>query len=173
MSAKDSEEEAASSKSTISSASVLGEIVWLFCHSKLHQNWPIGSIQQWVLPAIHNGFFRLYRQNGKPHGYVSWALLSKEVEEAYVLNTASLHPDHWKSGDRGWIIDYVAPFGGAGRIAYDLKYNLFKDKVGRYLRVKPGTDTAFIKYLHGAEMAEQAKDHTFNPTVELKDMREK
>lgn len=168
MSMSERGEEPVTPGNSISSASVLGEIAWLLCHSKLHRDWPIGSLQQWVLPAIHHGFFRLYRQNGKPHGFVSWALLSKEVEEAYVLNTASLHPDDWKSGDRGWIIDYVAPFGGAGRIAYDLKYNLLKDRVGRYLRVKPGSDTAYIKYLHGAEMAEKAKDHTFNPTVELK-----
>jgi len=152
----------------VSNASVLGEIVWLLSYSKLHRDWPIGSIQQWVLPAIYHGMFRLYRQNGKPHGYVSFALLSKEVEEAYVLNTSTLRPEDWKSGERGWIIDFVAPFGGAGKIAYDLKYNFLKDRVGRYLRVRPGSDTGYIKYLHGADYAGRGDDEEINPTVRLK-----
>lgn len=152
---------------SVSNAAVLGEIIWLLSHSSLHKDWPIGSIQQWVFPALQYGQFRVYHQDQKPVGFVTWALLSKEVEEAYVLNTASLLPPLWQSGDRGWLIDYVAPFGHAKDIAHDLKYRVFANNMGRYLRHKEGSDTLNIRYLHGAKVADQAQDWKNNPTVEL------
>lgn len=151
----------------VSNSAILGEVTWLLSHSTLHQEWPIGSIQQWVLPAVLHKQFRIYRQNGKPIGYVSWAWLSKDVEEAYVLNTSSLQPKDWKSGDRGWVIDFVTPFGSASRIARDLKTGIFKNDVGRSLRVRPGSDTIQIQYLHGANAVEKARNREFSPTVEL------
>jgi cytolysin-activating lysine-acyltransferase len=62
--------------------------------------------------------------------------MSKEIEEAYVLDTSSLRPDGWNAGDRIWIIDFVAPFGDIKEITRDMKCNLFPDDVGRYLRVR-------------------------------------
>lgn len=153
--------------STISNSALLGEIVWLWSHSKLHREWSISSIHQWILPALLHNQFRIYRRDGKPRGFVSWAKMSTEVEEAYVLNTATLKPNDWVSGDKGWIIDYVAPFGDAKDIAHDLKYHVFANDMGRFLRTKPGSDTMNIRYLHGAKVAEQARDWKNNPTVNL------
>lgn len=152
----------------ISNATILGEVIWLLSYSKLHQDWPIGSIQQWVFPALLHNQFRIYRRSGKPRGFVSWAWMSKEIEEAYVLNTSSLRPEGWKSGERGWIIDFVAPVGGAKDIAHDLKYNIFPNDVGRSLRIKQGSDTMQIRYLHGAKAVSKSTDPNYNPTVELR-----
>lgn len=157
-------------ETSLTNATLLGEITWLLSYSDLHRDWPIGSIQQWILPALLNKTFRIYRLNGKPRGYVSWAFLSKEVEEAYVLNASSLQPKDWKSGNRGWILDYVAPFGDALDIAHDLKFNVFANDVGRYLRQKSGSDTLEIRYLHGAKALKKSKDPHWNPTVELPGM---
>lgn len=153
--------------SSVSNASLLGEVAWILSYSELHREWPIGSIQQWVFPALLHKQFRIYRLNGKPRGYVSWAWMSKEVEEAYVLNTASLKPADWKSGNRGWIVDYVAPFGDARAIAKDLRNNIFANDVGRILRVKKGCDTMKISYIHGAKAVSKARDWDNNPTVAI------
>lgn len=147
----------------LNASNLLGEIVWLMSHSALHSEWPIGGIQQWIIPALLHKQFRIYRRNGKPVGYVAWAWLSKEAEERYILNTSSLQPKDWQSGERGWIIDYLAPFGGTREIVNDLKNGIFKDDVGRYLRVKPGEDTMQIRYVHGANAVTK-----HNPTVDLK-----
>ncbi|MGB0782042.1 MAG: toxin-activating lysine-acyltransferase [Marinomonas sp.] len=157
------------SGSTMSNAAVLGEIVWLLSHSSLHQDWPIGSIQQWVFPALIHNQFRIYRRGGKPRGFVSWARMSKEIEEAYVLDTSSLRPDGWNAGDRIWIIDFVAPFGDTKEIARDMKTNVFPNDVGRYLRIKEGSDTMHIRYLHGINALSKSKDPSYNPAVELKE----
>ncbi len=153
---------------THTNATILGEVIWLLSYSSLHQSWPICSVHQWIFPALMHNNFRIYRRGGKPRGFVSWAWMSKDIEEAYVLNTSSLRHDGWKSGNRGWIIDFVAPFGDAKAILYDLRHNIFPDEVGRYLRIKDGSDTIQIRYLHGAKAVIKARDRQKNPTVELK-----
>ena len=150
-------------------SAILGEMTWLYSMSKLHRNWAIGSIHQWLLPAIYLKQYRLYHKNGRPVGLVTWAEMSAEVETAYVRNPRGLQPKDWNSGKRGWLLDFVAPFGDAIQIGHDLKYNIFANKVGRYLRVKEGSDTMNISYIHGAKAIKKAQDWNENPTVDLRD----
>lgn len=147
--------------------SMLGEIVWLMAHSELHRDWPIASIFQWVAPALMHKQCRLYRRDNRPVAYVAWAHMSKDVEEAYVLNPKSLQPNDWKSGDRGWLVDWIAPFGDSAAVMQDLREGIFKDEVGRALRVKPGSDEMQIIYVHGVNANEKARDLKLNPPVDL------
>jgi cytolysin-activating lysine-acyltransferase len=146
---------------------MLGEIVWLMAHSTLHRGWPIESIMQWVIPALLHQQCRLYHRSGRPVAYVAWARLSREVEESYVLNPRSLQPKDWVSGERHWVIDWIAPFGDSNAVIRDLREGLFRDEVGRALRVKPGSDEMRIIYLHGANARIKAGNEEFNPTVDL------
>lgn len=152
---------------SLTNMSVLGEVVWLMAHSALHQGWPINSIMQWVIPALLHRQCRLYHRDGRPVAYVAWAGLSKDVEENYVLNPRSLQPKDWISGQRRWLIDWIAPFGDSAAVIRDLRGGLFKEEVGRALRVKPGSDQMRIVYLHGANARNKAKNDIFNPTVDL------
>lgn len=146
---------------------MLGEIVWLMAHSPLHKGWRMASIFQWVVPALMHKQCRLYRRDGRPVAYVAWARMSKEVEEGYVLNPRSLNPKDWTSGERGWIVDWIAPFGDSALVMKDLREGLFKDEVGRALRVKPGSDEMQIIYIHGAQATAKAQDPVLNPPVDL------
>ena len=157
----------AAQSSPVPSTAILGEMAWLYSMSELHRKWAIGSIHQWLLPAIMHKQYRLYHVGKKPVGLVTWAWMSKDVETAYVRNTASLQPKDWKSGDHGWILDYIAPFGDAKRIASDLKNNVFANDVGRILSVRKGSDTMKIMYVHGAKAIDKARDWENNPTVDL------
>lgn len=150
-----------------SNLEVLGEMCWLYSQSNIHRDWPVASIQRWLLPAILTRQMRVYRKNGKPHAFVTWAYLSKEVEESFVMNTASLQPKDWKSGDRIWLIDWVAPFGGTHEMTRDLKHNVFPNDVGRFLRMKEGSDTLRIFYVHGANALDKARDRSADPAVQL------
>jgi cytolysin-activating lysine-acyltransferase len=157
----------AADSSAFSSSAVLGEMLWLYSMSEIHRKWPISAMHQWLLPALMHKQYRIYHQGKKPVGFVTWAYLSKEIEEAYVRSPGTLQPKDWNSGDRGWMLDFIAPFGDAFRIGEDLKSTVFADKMGRYLRVKKGSDTMKISYLHGVKRLSDAKDHTLNPTVQL------
>lgn len=149
--------------------SMLGQIVWLMANSPLHKDWPIASIFQWILPALINKQCRLYQREGRPIAYVSWAKMTKATEAAYVLNPKSLDPQDWAGGDRNWIIDWIAPYGDTPLVMKDLREGLFKDEVGRALRVKPGSDEMNIIYIHGANALAKSQDLNLNPSVDLRE----
>lgn len=154
-------------QSSISPTAILGEMIWLYSVSEVHQQWPVGCIHQWLLPAITNQQYRLYHHEGRPVGLITWAWLSEEVETTYVRNPKSLDPKQWKSGDRLWFPDFIAPFGHARKIFIDLKNNIFPNDVARTLRYRKDSDTMKIKYVHGANALEKARDWDQNPTVKL------
>ncbi len=145
----------------------LGEVAWLMAHSPLHRGWPLDSLLQWVAPALALRQCRVYHRDRRPVAYVSWAWLSKEVEEAYVLNPRSLRPEDWRSGERLWAIDLVAPSGDGAAVVRDLRTGLFRAEVGRALRVKPGCDEMRIIYLHGVDAMAKSRDAALNPAVDL------
>lgn len=159
--------------SSTPSSAVLGDMVWLYSVSEMHREWAIASIHQWIIPAILHKQYRIYRKGAKPVGLVTWGFFSKDVEEAYVHNPRGLKPKDWQSGDRGWILDFIAPFGDALSIGDDLKSTVFAEDMGRYLRVKPGSSTMKVSYLHGTNRIKDAKNHSLNPTVILGQERPK
>lgn len=163
----DEKEKGAATGSSLPSSAVLGEMTWLYSMSELHRTWPIGSIHQWILPALMHKQYRIYHKGKKPVGLITWARMSKEVETAYVRNTRSLQPKDWNSGDRLWGLDLIAPFGDGKRIIQDLRINVFADEVGRFLRVRKGDDTMRIMYVHGAKAVKKARDREQHPTVDL------
>lgn len=148
-----------------SNAEHLGNIVWLFSNSKLHQSWSIRSIHQWVLPAIKHNQFLIYYERQKPVGVVTWAMLSKEVEKKFALNTRSLHPNDWQSGDQLWGLDFIAPFGHAKDILKDLKNNQFTSVSGKFLRAKKDDDTLRIMYAHGSQCERSASTQPIHSGV--------
>lgn len=164
--------DAAARDGKVSSLELLGALCWLYSHSPVHRAWPAYALHQWLMPAIETQQMRLYRRGNQPVAFVSWARLSKQVEEAYVRNTSSLRPTDWRSGERLWLIDWVAPFGGTKAIARDLRNNVFPHDVGRGLRLRQGDDTLRIFYLHGAKAVAKARDRSANPTVVLNPRQE-
>ncbi|RED13904.1 toxin-activating lysine-acyltransferase [Pontivivens insulae] len=150
-----------------SASAVFGEMVWLYSRSEIHKNWPINSVHQWLTPALKARQYRIYHKRGKPIGFVTWARLSAKVEEAYVRNPGSLTPDNWKSGERIWLIDFVAPFGDAKQISRDLRNTVFPDDVGRFLRAKPGSNLLQIHYAHGHRALSAARDRVRSPSVQI------
>ncbi|MGJ4931613.1 toxin-activating lysine-acyltransferase [Bradyrhizobium sp. HKCCYLS2038] len=90
---------------------VLGEILWLYAHSPIHQRLRLHEVEQFVMPAIKHNRYRIYKRNGIPIGYVGIARLSKEVEDAWLGGKYVLQPDDWISGDRLWYLQFVVPFG--------------------------------------------------------------
>jgi hemolysin-activating ACP:hemolysin acyltransferase len=94
-----------------SNSEVLGEILWLYAHSQIHQRLKLYEVEQFVLPAIKHGRYRIYKRNDAPIGYVGIARLAKEIEDAWLHHRYVLQPDDWVSGDRLWILQFVVPFG--------------------------------------------------------------
>jgi cytolysin-activating lysine-acyltransferase len=98
-------------------ATVLGEIVWLMSQSPVHKQLPMADLEWLVMPAILLRQFRLFYHEGKPVAAVLYAFVSDEVERRIESGAPSMQPGDWKSGERAWIVQVIAPFGQAEAFA--------------------------------------------------------
>lgn len=98
--------------SAFSEAEVFGSAAWLWMHSAEHRDVPLLLLSTLLLPALKNAQFVLASENGKPVFYLSWAWLSAEAETRYLSQPPqSMRIEDWTSGDRLWLLDWIAPFG--------------------------------------------------------------
>ncbi len=114
----------------------LGCVVWLLCQSKSYETWNMKNIYSQVLPPLITGQCRLFRKQGKPFAFVTWAYLSNEVEKQYISGREPLSPADWKSGTNFWFIDLVIPYGGLGVIAEKLQDDFPDQKEVKFIRRK-------------------------------------
>jgi len=82
--------------------------------------------------------FRLYYDKDKPIGVVFWGTVSDDVSARLAEGTSKLRPQDWKSGDNLWVVETIAPFGGAEEMVKDLKAAVFPDREIRMMVVKDG-----------------------------------
>ncbi len=81
--------------------------------------------------------FRLFYDQTKPIGLAFWASVSEEVEERLKAGTTRMRPQDWKSGDRLWMVEVIAPFGGAEEMVKDLKAKVFAERQLKFLALGP------------------------------------
>ena len=117
---------------------VLGHAMWVLANSGPHRHLFIADLEWAVMPPIALGQFRLWHEKNVPVAFAAWALLSEETEKRVLdqVNTPGagipkLRPDEWQGGDRLWLWDMVAPFGGVEKAFEELKNVVFP---GRELR---------------------------------------
>jgi cytolysin-activating lysine-acyltransferase len=77
--------------------------------------------------------FRMFYDKDKPIGVAFWATVNAEVEERLAAGTSRLRPQDWKSGDQAWVVEAIAPFGGAEEMVRDLKNSVFDQRQLTYL----------------------------------------
>jgi len=118
----------------INEAEVLGAAVWLWMHSERHRSLSLRALQGMLLPAIHAGQYVLGFQENRPVFYMAWAYFDEEKESQYLTNPERLFdPLDWTSGDRLWVIDWVAPFGHSQTMRYLLDEDLLSHVCSRIL----------------------------------------
>lgn len=119
-------------------SAILGEIVWLMSQSALHKQFFISDLEWFVMTPVLLQQFRLFYAKDRPIGVVFWGFVSAEVEERLKAGTTKLRPQDWKSGDRLWVVEAVAPFGGAEEMVKDLKAKVFKEREIKFRAVEDG-----------------------------------
>jgi len=96
---------------------LLGEMTWLLSQSPLHKVLAIGDLEWLVMPALIHEQFYLFRDGDKTVGLALWAKCNEEAERK--LEAGMIEPENrltleeWKSGDRIWLVDLIAPFANA------------------------------------------------------------
>jgi len=123
---------------------MLGEITWLLTQSPAHRHFALADLEWMVMPALLLQQYRLFHDGGRPIGAAIWGFLSPEAEAKLLLMPPRLRPDEWKSGDRCWLVDLVAPFATAenqmvARMLTDLTQTVLAGKDFNFHRVDPAT----------------------------------
>ncbi len=117
----------------------MGPVVMLYMQSA-HRRFHFISDLEWLLmPPLVTGQCKLYMKKEYPISFISWAFISEEVEQRLLQNGGKLRPEDWTSGDRLWVIDIVAPFGGVENMLNDIRKNEFPEKNVRLLAPDPKT----------------------------------
>jgi cytolysin-activating lysine-acyltransferase len=114
---------------------VLGEITWLMSQSPLHKQLFISDLEWLAMTPMMLQQFRLFYDQTKPVGVVFWASVSEEVEARLAAGNARMRPQDWKSGDRLWVVEVIAPFGKGEEMVRDLKERVFGEKEMKMLAV--------------------------------------
>lgn len=141
----------------------LGKITYLWGHSKLHKDWPIHLIEQYVQPALKlNQYLILENPNGDPLAYISWACLSIASEVKYLENPHSIGASEWNGGNRVWFMDLISPFDHkyTHEIINRLRNTLFSKIVARSLRVKVGSKQSKVAFYWGVEVSSSQRAAT-------------
>jgi cytolysin-activating lysine-acyltransferase len=112
---------------------VLGEIVWLMSQSPLHKQLFISDLEWLVMTPVLLQQFRLFYDQTKPIGVAFWATVNEEVEARLAAGTTRMRPQDWKSGERLWVVEVIAPFGGAEEMVKDLKAKVFPTREIKFL----------------------------------------
>lgn len=114
-------------------SAVLGEIVWLMSQSAAHKSFFISDLEWFIMPPVLLKHFRLFYDTGdpktgvegKPIGVVLWASVNDEVAARLAQGGGKMRPQEWTSGDQLWVVEVIAPFGGADAMVADLKEKVF------------------------------------------------
>lgn len=138
----------------------IGPVVMLYLQSS-HRRFQFISDLEWLLlPPLVSGQCKLYMKKEYPVSYISWAFLNEEAENHLLKNGGKLRPEDWKSGNRLWIVDMVAPFGGIENMLNDIRRNEFPESEIRLVAPDPETGGITARKLR----AYNSEKHTENST---------
>lgn len=111
-----------------------GAAVWLWMHSPAHREAPLHTLHALLLPAIKRRQFVLAVESGRPVFYVAWANLDEEAEARYLRDPpVCMRSADWRSGNRMWFLDWIAPFGHSHAMHRFLAQDFFADCCARAL----------------------------------------
>lgn len=104
---------------------LLGAVAWLMLQQSSTRNSLLADLEWRVMPALVLGQAKLYMREQAPLAYVSWAKLSEDVAQRYRQAPHHLAAGDWKCGEQIWLVDILAPFGGAQELLADVRQNVF------------------------------------------------
>lgn len=144
-------------------ADSFGASVWLWVHSPLHRDAPLHSLPTLLLPIIECQQYVLVAHQNKPVFFFSWAWLSEDAEARYLTKPALLMPEaDWRSGERFWICDWIAPFGHTADMRRLILHDLFPTHCMRALYHRGQTRGKRVLMFHGVRVTKDAARQWFS-----------
>ncbi len=98
-----------------------GTLFYLASLTDTHRQRSLAQVLYAFETPLRLGQYHIFRQNGFPRGFVTFAGLSPEAEYRYAIQDQPLTDADFTSGQSFWIIDMVAPFGQSRQMVEILK----------------------------------------------------
>lgn len=112
-------------KAALKKLPILGPVLWLYARDE-RRKFTFIADQDWLLmPPILLDQCKLYMKEEIPWAFITWALVSDEVDARLRTQIPKIAPHEWKSGEHLWLIDVVAPFGQADEMIEELRKTQF------------------------------------------------
>jgi cytolysin-activating lysine-acyltransferase len=123
---------------------LLGPVSWLLMNNASTRHAFFADLEWRVMPPLVLEQAKLYMRSEMPTAFVTWACLSDAVIERYSKPPFHLAPGDWKSGERVFLIDLIAPYGGVKDVVDDLKKTALAGKTIHQLAPESTTATKII-----------------------------
>lgn len=122
-----------------------GDVFFVALRSPRHAGHSLAALRPAFEPPLILGQVRVFRFDDVPRGFFTWAWLSPEAERKLVTG-GQLSPEDWRSGDRLWIVDLVAPYRGLtkGIVRWIMEPGNFAEREFHFRRVSEGNRTRRI-----------------------------
>lgn len=121
---------------------------WLLLQSDLHRRLALEDVEALFLVPLSLDQVRIYRRGSRPVGLVTWAWLSAEAEASHLAGERPLAAGEWRSGERLWYPDFIAPFGDLAAIVRDARRIIPPGTVARGARRGPDGDLRRVLKLY-------------------------
>ncbi len=107
---------------------VVGEVALFMGSRAAHRYMFLSDLGWMLLPPLTLRQYKVIRNSkSETIGYVSWALVSAEVETRLLTGEARLMPKEWKSGDKAVVIHLACPPGSDDQVLGRIKDEVFPD----------------------------------------------
>jgi len=102
----------------ISDSKALSDGLELFKQSKWHKVYNLNDIHRYLIAPIKYNRIRLYYQEDKPIGLVTWCWLTKEAGSNLLQNQYYITEEDYIADDKEelWGIEFVTPYGNAREV---------------------------------------------------------
>ena len=125
----------------------IGHAIWLMSRSPLHKHLMVTDIEWLLMPPIMLNQFHMWQDQGRPHGFASWAYFGEEQEERIAnKGIRRLMPTDWKTGEALWLIDFVAPFGGQEKMVEELRLKILPGQRMKMLQARPEGGAGVVEW---------------------------
>lgn len=137
-------------------AEVLGGMVWLWNQHSYYRQGSVESAMEILTSIIASRHFCFFVKDQQPLGYVNWAFLNEQDEQAYIHKTepyaAFLNRPHDGSRPvRMWMLSWFFPAGGGTVAKRLLRKHVLKAEQAYFLYHKPAAGTVTTKFFSGLE----------------------
>ena len=132
----------------------LGAMCFLLSMSRYHKHRPLAQIHASLDVPLRLGQYRIFRSNGFPRAFLTWAGLDHAAEHDFAVNHQPLRREQWNSGNSHWVVDLAAPFGHLEQVMTAMSANRQTNRLRTLWHNKAGNRARVIEWRRDSGDAE-------------------